>query len=196
MSISGHPSLGTLAPQLHTSYQRDTPSPGLQELPWHPILLQCPCPAGTDQRFGGAVSGCSFPVPFPELIQLPTQSSPMQVTFAICGMLGSLLNPARGILSCNVFTLDLAKKKKRTEAGEDPMQPEALQPTCPPAAQLCGVHAAEALCHAHCKRCCNVVFCWAWSVTKGSIIIPISASLKIFIVWKRIEATAQTPLPD
>lgn len=113
MSISGHPSLGTLAPQLHTSYQRDTPSPGLQELPWHPILLQCPCPAGTDQRFGGAVSGCSFPVPFPELIQQPTQSSPMQVTFAICGMLGSLLNPARGILSCNVFTLDLAKKKKK-----------------------------------------------------------------------------------
>lgn len=33
-------------------------------------------------------------------------------TFAIWGMLGSLLNPARGILSCNVFTLDLAKEEK------------------------------------------------------------------------------------
>lgn len=42
----------------------------------------------------------------------PHSRHPVPVTFAICGMLGSLLNPARGILSCNVFTLDLAKKKK------------------------------------------------------------------------------------
>lgn len=94
------------------THQRDAPSPELQELPWHPVLLQCPCPAGANQRCSGAVPGCSFPLPVPELIQQSTQSSPMQVTFAICGMLGSLLNPARGILSCNVFTLDLTRKKE------------------------------------------------------------------------------------
>lgn len=41
-----------------------------------------------------------------------------QCTFAICGMLGSLLSPANGILSCNVFTLDL-RRAKREEGRED-----------------------------------------------------------------------------
>lgn len=33
-------------------------------------------------------------------------------TFAICGMFGSLPSPAKGILSCNVFALDLWKAKR------------------------------------------------------------------------------------
>lgn len=39
-----------------------------------------------------------------------------QPTFAICGMFGSLLSPAKGILSCNVFTLDLWEAKRERES--------------------------------------------------------------------------------
>lgn len=56
---------------------------------------------------GARRSGLDFAADIPS----PAQN----FTFAIWGILGSLLNPARGILSCNVFTLDLAKKKKRAD---------------------------------------------------------------------------------
>lgn len=49
---------------------------------------------------------------------LPLSQPSWHFTFAIWGMLGSLLNPARGILSCSVFTLDLPEEQKGADAGE------------------------------------------------------------------------------